>query len=138
MVLVNSLCLWVALNISGWELFENTRFKWEWSDEYETKIEIPIFDQALLKQDGTTITLTGYYIPMEIEGSTIVISKNTFASCFFCGGAGPETVAEIELRSKHRGLKADQLVSVKGKLKLNKYDYEHLVFMLVDAEIIEK
>ena len=138
MVLINSLCFWIVLNISGWEHFENTRFKWEWSDEYETKIEIPIFDQALLQQNGTTITLTGYYIPMEIEGSTIVISKNTFASCFFCGGAGPETVAEIQLRSKHRGLKADQFVSVKGKLKLNQYDYEHLVFMLVDAEIIAK
>lgn len=136
MLLVHSLSLLLFLNVSGWEIFEQTRFRWEWSDEYETKIEIPIFNQAIRELDGTEISLTGYYIPMELEGNTIVISKNTFASCFFCGGAGPESVAEVELKSRHRGLKADQLVTVKGTLKLNKYDYDHLVFMIIDAEIV--
>ena len=48
-----------------------------------------------------------------------VLSAYPYSQCFFCGNAGPETVVELSFVGKQRRLQMDQLVTIKGKLKLN-------------------
>jgi hypothetical protein len=94
----------------------------------------PTYSREVLALEGKTITIEGYVIPMDFGGGYIVISSNPYATCFFCGGAGPETVMEVYLKEKK---KIDvEKVTVRGKLVLNRGEIEHLTYMLQEAEIV--
>ena len=74
-------------------------------------------------------------IPLDPMGISYVLSQNPNSSCFFCGGAGPETVLELELKpSAIKRYEVDSVVEFKGVLKLNKIDDKHLTYVLLDAE----
>lgn len=80
--------------------------------------------------------MEGYYMPLDLENNyTIVLSRNPYAQCFFCGGAGPESVIEVNFSAKPPKFKMDQIVRVTGVLKLNDKDIEHMNFILTDATL---
>ena len=56
--------------------------------------------------------------------------------CFFCGGAGPETVMEVEAIEGVE-YSAEQVV-LRGKLTLNDDDINRLMYLLSEAELIKK
>ena len=133
-----SLLITVSSQVSGWEAFADTQFKWEYAEEFGMEVEVPIFDDKVKALEGKEITLTGHYLPLEIEGERIVISKMPYANCFFCGGGvGQESVAEVVFNSVQRPFRLDELLTIRGTLKLNVDDYDHLVFILEDAKIIQ-
>jgi hypothetical protein len=53
--------------------------------------------------------------------------------CFFCGGAGPETVMEIEAKDPVK-YTAEQIV-LKGILSLNSDDINHLMYKLSEVTL---
>jgi hypothetical protein len=55
--------------------------------------------------------------------------------CFFCGGAGPETVMEVI--SKEPIKYTTEAITIKGKLDLNANDINRLMYGLKDAELIK-
>jgi hypothetical protein len=118
----------------GWELFESVAFTPKYFDEVDAYFEVPTFDKELLAMQGKEISLTGYAIPFDSD-SVFMLSALPFASCFFCGGAGPETVAEVALKVPDNNLILDEYITVKGKLKLNDTDVQHLNFILTEATI---
>ena len=81
--------------------FKSDFFTPEYFEEVNVYFEVPKFDKELLAIEGEEVTLTGYVIPYESD-SSFMLSALPFASCFFCGGAGPETVAEIVLKNPTR------------------------------------
>ena len=120
----------------GWQLFMRTKFVSTYIKQYNEYFLVPQFDVKLKQLQGTEIDLQGHYIPFDLPVGSIVLSKNPYSSCFFCGGAGPETVAEINFKNKPPKLKPDQVITVKGKLRLNDKDVEHMTFILDQAELI--
>lgn len=98
----------------------------------------PSFSQELLALKGKQVELQGFHIPLETTNSkTLILSKYPMAECFFCGGAGPESVAVAYLKNTpSRRPKLDQIIKVKGILQLNSSDVEEMTFILKDAEII--
>ncbi|MEO1052562.1 MAG: hypothetical protein AAFX87_18160 [Bacteroidota bacterium] len=139
MLLLVSFLLSFNAQVAGWELFADTRFKWEYDERIGMEVQIPKFSEKIRALEGTKVSLSGHYLPLQMEGNRIIISKLPYASCFFCGGgAGPESVAEVFFAGDMPRLKPDQIVQVKGKLKLNTYDLEHMVFILTDATVIKK
>ncbi|WP_255590365.1 hypothetical protein [Algoriphagus sp. NBT04N3] len=58
------------------------------------------------------------------------------AECFFCGAAGPESVAVVYLKAKPPRMKVDQIIEVRGILDLNATDVEEMTFIIRDAIII--
>lgn len=137
-LLVSWLLLFGNAQVSGWEIFADTRFKIEYSEAFGMDAEVPIFDEKVKALEGTSIELTGYYLPFDMEKDRIIISKLPYSSCFFCGGGGgPESVAEVVFNAVQRPLRLDEIITVKGILKLNVDDYDHLVFLVEDAKIIE-
>jgi uncharacterized membrane protein YcgQ (UPF0703/DUF1980 family) len=88
--------------------------------------------------EGKIVTVSGFYIPLDMNASNIaVLSKFPMAECFFCGGAGPESIVVGYLKNKpNRKIKTDEIVKIRGKLKLNENDIDELNFILQDAEII--
>lgn len=64
-----------------------------------------------------------------------MISRYPFAACFFCGGAGPESVAEVKFAKKKPELEIDDLITITGRLKLNDKDMSRMTFIIEEAKL---
>ncbi|GLR18064.1 hypothetical protein GCM10007940_26790 [Portibacter lacus] len=123
---------------NDWILFEEATFKEIFVKEFFTFKSLLNPDEDILKLEGQELWITGYYIPVATKDSSIILSKTPFASCFFCGSAGQETVIDVRLRkAPPRNFVADDKISVKGVLKLNTSDWETLSFILEESIIVE-
>ena len=81
---------------------------------------MPSFPEDLKALAGKDISLEGYFLPIDVEGDQyIILSKFPYSQCFFCGGAGPESIAEVYFKGKREKFTADQYIRIRGKLKLN-------------------
>jgi hypothetical protein len=126
-----------AQTINGWDAFARVKFSSKFFKEFDEYFLVPFFDSKIKGIEGKEVTLRGHYMPMDLGNNyTLILSKYPYSQCFFCGGAGPESVAEIVFPSKHPKLKADQIILVKGILQLNDTNVDHMNFILKDASII--
>jgi uncharacterized membrane protein YcgQ (UPF0703/DUF1980 family) len=125
-------------NPDMWTLFGKTRFTEKLNREYNQYFLYPQFPAELKAYEGKEITVKGFFIPLEIDNSQmVVLSKFPMAECFFCGGAGPESILVAYLKTKpSKKYKTDQIITIKGKLKLNDKDIEELNFIVLDAVIV--
>ncbi len=122
---------------NAWELFEKASFKDEYIEEYFSYATLLQYDDYTKSLDGKMLTLAGHYIPV-MDEEIIILSKYPYANCFFCGGAGLESVVEIRLRDKtDRVFELDEKLKFKGKLKINTTEWEFVSFILDDAVIIK-
>lgn len=120
----------------GWKVFDRVKFVSKYSSFYNEYFLYPQFDSGTRQHEGHEIELKGYYVPFDLENAkSIVVSRYPYASCFFCGGAGPESVAEVVFSDRKPKFKADQLITVKGKLKLNDRDVTRMSFILENATV---
>lgn len=117
----------------NWETLSKLEFE-KSHDEYG-EIYIPKFGPEINALAGKEIELDGYIIPFEgMFGPTkLIISSVPIASCFFCGGAGPESVAEVYLKESVKY--TAKRVKVTGKLTLNKENSDQLMYILKDAKM---
>lgn len=123
----------------GWALFAKTKFEAKYNDKTAEYFLYPAFPADLTALVGKEVSLEGYYMPIEIEDNAyIILSKFPYSQCFFCGAAGPETIAEVKFKVKQGKFEMDQYLRVKGKLKLNENDIEHGNFILEDAVMVAK
>ncbi len=97
----------------------------------------PSFGPSVKALDGKQIRIRGYMIPVDEYARLFVISAKPIAQCFFCGGAGPESLMELQFRKKGQRFKTDEIRTVSGRLRLNATDVDHLIYILQDAEITE-
>lgn len=101
-------------------------------------MDVPEFGPLVEALNGETVTIKGFVIPYDKSTDLWVLSENPFASCFFCGGAGPETVMSLYFKDKEvAGFHTDDYVTVKGVFRLNKMDVFELAYRLEDAEIVK-
>lgn len=102
-------------------------------DEYG-EIYVPKFGKEIQKMEGKIVSLKGFIVPFEgmFEPTRIILSSLPIASCFFCGGSGPETVAEAFLTEEIKY--TAKPVTVTGVMTLNDTDYDQLMYVLKDAK----
>lgn len=124
--------------IKLWELFGKTNFEEKLNQKHGLYFYYPQFSPELIALRGKIVELQGFYIPLETSPSkTLILSKYPMAECFFCGGAGPESIAVVYLKTPPSGRpKMDQILKVRGSLHLNADDVEEMTFILKNAEII--
>ena len=138
MPLLASLLLTISLQVSGWEAFSNTNFIWLYDESFGAEVIIPTFDDEVKKLDGKEITISGHYLPFKLGDNRIIISRLPYASCFFCNAdVGQESVAEVVFKSEPRRFRPDEIITVRGRLLLNEDDFERMVFIIEEAEIIQ-
>ena len=120
-----------------WKLLSKVEFDEVYNEEVQAYIPYPKFDSTILAIDGKEVIIEGFIIPVEETGeqSIVVLSANPFSSCFFCGGAGPESVMDIKLKESRR-MEQDDIVQFRGKLKLNDTDLYYLNYILEEAELL--
>jgi hypothetical protein len=135
-LIIFSVCAF-AQKVDGWNEFAKTKFDPKYYDKLGEYLFYPTFTKELKALEGKEIILEGFFVPFAPEdGDYIIISKYPMSQCFFCGGAGPESIAEINFSKKQQRFQVDDLITVKGKLKLNIDDMDHVNFILTDAQLI--
>lgn len=121
---------------NGWDIFARVKFTEKFYKELNEYYLAPLLDSRIQSYEGKEITLKGHYLPLDLEDQhSIVLSKNPYSACFFCGAAGPESVAEINFQSKPPRFKPDQIITVTGMLRLNDSDVNHMNFILDHAQL---
>ena len=87
----------MAQTPNAWKTLSKVDYKTRFDELTQFEEEYPIFSEEVKALNGTEITVEGWMIPLdELRGENyFVLSSLPFANCFFCGGAGPETVMEI-------------------------------------------
>jgi hypothetical protein len=117
-----------------WRILEGVIFKQKTVKNY--KVDYPVFGKEVQALQGEEITIRGYYLPVEVGGQNkFILSAFPYSNCYFCGGAGPETVMEVY--SKEKILYTAKPITLKGKLRLNAEDLNHLMYILEEAERID-
>ncbi len=124
----------------NWVQLSDMTMEYRYNEEFGFDIPYPVFGDEIQSLDGKEVSLEGFVLLIETEDEEIVIlSKYPYSQCFFCGGAGPESVVDVLLKDeeKEHNLRMDQRVTFKGTLKLNIDDLDHLNYIFENAELIE-
>ncbi len=122
-----------------WNWFAKTKFEPKFHDDLGEYIYYPSFPDQLKNLEGKEVTIEGFYVPFAPEdGNYIIISKYPMSQCFFCGGGGPESVAEVYFAKPPRRFQVDDLITIRGKLRLNSKDIDHMTFIVEDAVLVSK
>lgn len=119
----------------SWTLLGRIKFVTK-PDKIYGQIEWPQVNQQLKATQGKQIVMSGFIIP--IDNESYALSKSVFASCFFCGKAGPETIMGIKFRDPSIRLKTDTYVSLKGKFRYNEKNVDDWIYHIEDAVIIKR
>lgn len=138
-LMLGSTAVFAQGKANTWDLFAKTKFESKYVEKLGEYLFYPNFTADIKTLEGKEVTIQGYYVPFAPEDETyIVISKYPMSQCFFCGGGGPESVAEVNFAKEPTRFQQDDLITVKGKLKLNADNWEHMNFILTDAILITK
>jgi hypothetical protein len=122
-----------------WNEFARTKFDPKYDEKLKEYFFAPAFSTSLKKMEGKEIALTGFYVPFSAEeGDYIIISRVPMSQCFFCGGSGPESIAEVYFLTPQTRFKVDDVLNVRGKLKLNAEDPEHVNFIVTEAVLVKE
>lgn len=136
LLLAASATLTAQSNTNLWKTLGKITYKKQYDELLGFKVDVPVFADEVRELEGKTVTLKGYIVPVEGFKShkEFVFSAFPYNMCFFCGGAGPETVMEV---TAGEGIKfTTEPILIRGKLGLNDSDVNHLMYQLTDAELV--
>lgn len=118
-----------------WKDLDSLKVSYYFDADYGDYLGKPSFSEKVKGWDGKNVSIEGYWIPVsEIGDSTVsVLSALPYAQCFFCSGAGIETVMQIKANKLLRRMDTDEKVALKGRFLLNRDNPMELYYQLVDA-----
>ena len=119
-----------------WSSFEWLQFEEVFDKETSLWLQVPKWTSKDRELDGKFVEITGYVISLDVLSDEYALSAFPFASCFFCGAAGPESIMELKLKNKEKFL-TDEVHTFYGILKLNEGAYQ-FPFTLLDAYVMRE
>ncbi|EAY24319.1 hypothetical protein [Microscilla marina] len=119
-----------------WKTLKDTQIKTKYDSQKRYEVDIPLFGSKVKALNGKSITIKGYLIPIEAytKQGFFILSALPYNLCYFCGGAGPETVMEVTSQQKIKY--TDKPIVLKGILKLNATNPNHLMYRLQNAVVV--
>ncbi len=124
----------VAADTLTWKLLGEIKYLKKKHASYG-EVDFPIINTKLKKLAKKTIVMSGFVVP--IDNKNYALSKNVFASCFFCGKSGPETIMGIKFKGATPKLKTDTYLTIKGTFRPNEDDVEDWIYNCDNAEIVK-
>ena len=126
-----------AQDANLWKTLSKITYEKKFDDLLGFKVDVPVFSQEIQDLEGEVVEVSGYIVPVEGYKShtEFVFSAYPYNMCFFCGGAGPETVMEVTSIEPIKY--STERVKLRGKLTLNSDDINRLMYVLTDAELIK-
>lgn len=120
----------------SWDNLADVKFVDKYHDEIDAMVPYPVFGEIMVALGGEKVEVKGFIVPTDPKGELQVLSAVPNSACFFCGGAGPETVMDLKLKKKTK-YKVDALMTFRGRLKLNDHDLYFLNYILEDAVAVK-
>lgn len=117
----------------SWKLLGVIKYVKKPNEEYPEGVMFPIINSTLKAKSKKKIVMSGFIIP--IDNTSYALSKNVFASCFFCGQAGPETIMGIKFKGTTPKLKTDQYVTLEGTFRYNDDNVDDWIYHIENAII---
>ena len=127
-IFISAQCIFAQTKLT-WDDLADVEFKPEYNERYDVHFLMPTFGEKIKSYNGKKIEITGYFLDISGTGDVFLISSNPMASCFFCGGAGPESIIEVTFKDPPP-FRTDQVVQVTGTLKINKDDVDHCNYIM--------
>lgn len=126
-----------ASSQSTWKTLSKITFKKQFDELMGFKVDVPVFSKEIKELEGKEVFIKGYIIPVDGYKShnEFIFSAFPYNMCFFCGGAGPETVMEVMTLEPVEY--TAESVKLKGKLRLNNEDINQLMYKLEDAVLVD-
>ena len=118
-----------------WRLLKDVVFNRIWDEKMDMPMLYPQFSRGIKSLNGEYIRISGYVIPLDVNGGIYVLSANPNNACFFCGGAGPESVMALKLKPRHARFKTDDYLTFTGRLRLNEKNIYELYYNLEGADV---
>ena len=128
----------MSSDMNMWKTLAKITYKKEYDEFLGFKIDKPVFSKEIVELEGKEVTIKGYIIPVEGYKShtEFIFSAFPYNMCFFCGGAGPETVMEV--LSSEAVKYTTESVTLSGTLVLNADDINSLMYKLEGARLINQ
>ena len=123
---------------STWQDLAKVTYEKKYDELLGFKVDVPVFGEDIKAMAGQTIEISGYIVPVEGYKShnEFVFSAYPYNMCFFCGGAGPETVMEVTATEPVKY--STSRITLRGTLTLNDSNINQLMYLLTDAELVAK
>ena len=95
----------------------------------------PSFPEQLVRLDGTTVTLSGYLVPIETgrQHRVFLLSVLPVNQCMFCGQDGIPPMAEVTLVGNTTIPYTDKPITIRGTVYLNRDDEARSEIQLREA-----
>ncbi len=124
-----------------WDFLNRIETSPQYMEEFDINYEKPIFRPEVEMLSGEDIIITGYILPLDVKGDFYILSAFPFAACFFCskdGSAGPASVIELKLKYDYSWFQLDDILTFKGRLKLNDTNPNAMYYILEDAQVMSR
>ena len=123
---------------SVWKDLAKITYEKKYDELLGFKVDVPVFGKDVQAMEGEMIEISGYIVPVEGYKShkEFVFSAFPYNMCFFCGGAGPETVMEVTANEPVKY--STERITLRGRLRLNNENINQLMYLLEDAEMVTK
>jgi hypothetical protein len=121
----------------SWEILKDVRFSNKFSKEVDAYYYYPKFGPSVLRLDGKEVIIKGFLLEIDPAEDIYVLSANPFSACFFCGEAGPESIIELKVPPDHPRFVMDEVMTFKGKFKLNAEDIYQCNYILEAATVVK-
>ena len=118
-----------------WNITNDVKLDQCFHEELGDYYYCPEFGSIMKSLEGKTVALAGYILPL--EDNYFVLSMKPMASCFFCGGSGPQSIVDLKFKGP-RAFKMDTYLTFKGKLRLNASNLDELFYILDYADVYEE
>jgi hypothetical protein len=115
-----------------WEMLRDVKYKKRYNEAYDQYFDYPVFGEKIKAFDRQKVSVKGYIIPLDV--GLYALSKNPYASCFFCGGAGPETIMGLTFAKPPKRYKTDEFLTLQGVFQLNSTDVNKFMYQLYAVE----
>lgn len=123
--------------VLDWVTLADVKFQKEYSEELMLEYDVATFGELIKQFNGKEVQISGYVIALDALGVSFVLSRNPNATCFFCGGGGPETIVDIKVKPKAlKRYKMDERKTFKGILKMYPDNSNSFIYLLTEAEPI--
>jgi len=134
---LTSLTLWAQTDGNVWKSLADVEIEDRYDASVGYEVSYPVFGEKAQVLDGQQIVVKGYMIPFEayLKPKYFILSALPIAACFFCGGAGPETVMEVF--SQDNIELSSEVIKLRGRLELNADNPDRMMYILRDAELLE-
>jgi hypothetical protein len=119
----------------NWEILSDVKFTDTYMEEVDEYFLYPYFGANVRSLEGQQVIIRGFVLAIDPADGYYILSKSPYASCFFCGAGGPETVIELKMKSEKDYFMMDEVVTMKGIFTLNSDDIYQCNYILKQAEV---